>query len=36
MSFIYTILNIVKYWIRKFTGIQGERLPGFEVDVIVQ
>lgn len=31
---IYALLN--KYQCLKFTGIKGETLPGFEVDVIVQ
>lgn len=30
------MLNITEYWSLKFMGIQGDRLPGFELDVIVQ
>lgn len=30
------MLNIIEYWCLEFMGIQGDRLPGFEIDVIVQ
>lgn len=30
------MLNIIKYLSLKFMGIQGDRLPAFEIDVIVQ
>lgn len=36
IQFFYPMFNIIEYGSLKFMGSQGDRLPGFERDVIVQ